>query len=309
MKSWPGINEMPSVVRSTVLNMYAYDTTVYTADKCPTQVAQCLTNELQHLSTWCQAIHLRINPVKTTAMFLCRGRLQRCGNAKIYLEGHPLENKSVTNYFGVTIDSQLTFRQHVARVTSKAYRVLKTLCHVKASLPTVTRILLYRTLVLPHLEYCSAIWDPHTAELTSKVERVQNRAILDKPPRIPSDSLRQQLKWQTLEERRKLHCAKLTGVLKSWCPTHLHTWQISQEQWDWKSRWQKSLTIYMWSSLTLTGSKNSLVSRPSPVFCSSVFKYVKAEEREKRGRPWNTYHVMTSGGREVDVEKVGSTFK
>ena len=166
---------MPSVVRSAVSNMYADDTTVYTTGKCPTQVAQCqLTNELEHLSTWCQANHLRINSAKTTAMFLCRGGVQRCGSAKIYLEGHPLENKSVTDYLGVTIDSQLTFRQHVARVTSKAYGALKTLCHVKASLPTVTRILLYRTLILPHLEHCSAVWDPHTAELTSKVERVQN---------------------------------------------------------------------------------------------------------------------------------------
>ena len=220
------VNDMPSVVRSAVLNMYADDTTVYTTGKCPTHVAQCLTNELEHLSTWCQANHLRINPAKTAAMFLCRRGLQRCGSAKIYLEGHPLENKSVTDYLGVTIDSQLTFRQHVARVTSKAYGALKTLCHVKASLPTVTRILLYRTLVLPHLEYCSAIWDPHTAELTSKVERVQNRAmryILDRPPRTSSDSLRQQLKWQTLEERRKFHRAKLTyRILKELAPTYLH---------------------------------------------------------------------------------------
>ena len=119
------VNDMPSVVRLTVLNMYADDTTVYTAGKCPTQVAQYLTNELQHLSTWCQANHLRINPVKTTAMFLCRGRLQRCGDAKIYLDGHPLENKSVTDYLGVTIDSQLTFRQHVAKFTSKAYGVIE----------------------------------------------------------------------------------------------------------------------------------------------------------------------------------------
>ena len=187
------VNDMPSVVRLAVLNMYADDTTVYTTGKCPTQVAQCLTNELEHLSTWCQANHLQINPAKRTAMFLCMRGLQRCGSAKIYLEGHPLENKSVTDYLGVTIDSQLTFRQHVASVTSKAYVALKTLCHVKASLPTVTRILLYRTLVLPHLEYCSAIWNPHTAELTSKVERVHNRAmryILDRPPRTPSDLLR-----------------------------------------------------------------------------------------------------------------------
>ena len=217
------VNDMPSVVRSAVLNMYADDTTVYTTDKCPTHVAQCLTN---HLSTWCQANHLRINPAKTMAMFLCRRGLQRCGSAKICLQGHPLENKSVTDYLGVTTDSQLTFRQHVARVTSKVYGALKTLCHVKASLPTVTCILLYRTLVLPHLEYCSAIWDPHTAELTSKVERVQNRAmryILDRPPRTPSDSLRQQLKWQTLEDRRKFRRAKLTyRILKELAPTYLH---------------------------------------------------------------------------------------
>ena len=40
------------------------------------------------------------------------------------MEGHPLENKSVTNYLGVTIDSQLTFTKHVARPTSKAYGAL-----------------------------------------------------------------------------------------------------------------------------------------------------------------------------------------
>ena len=49
------------------------------------------------------------------------------------------------------------------------------------------------------------------------------RYILDKPPRTPSDSLRQQLKWQTLEERRKFHRAKLTyRILKELAPTYLH---------------------------------------------------------------------------------------
>ena len=54
------------------------------------------------------------------------------------------------------------------------------------------------------------------------MERVQNRAmryILDRPPRTSSDSLRQQLKWQTLEERRKFHRAKLTyRILKELAP-------------------------------------------------------------------------------------------
>ena len=29
--------------------------------------------------------------------------IQRCGSAKIYLEEHPLENKSVTDYLGVEL--------------------------------------------------------------------------------------------------------------------------------------------------------------------------------------------------------------
>ena len=49
------------------------------------------------------------------------------------------------------------------------------------------------------------------------------RYILDRPPRTPSDSLRQQLNWQTLEERRKFHRAKLTyRILKELAPTYLH---------------------------------------------------------------------------------------
>ena len=78
------VNDMPSVVRSAVLNMYVDDTTVYTTGKCPTHVAQCLTNEFEHLSSWCQANHLRINPAKTTAMILCRGGLQRDVEAPRY---------------------------------------------------------------------------------------------------------------------------------------------------------------------------------------------------------------------------------
>ena len=43
------VNDMPSMVRLTALNMYADDTTVYTAGKCPTQVLDKRTSTFKHM--------------------------------------------------------------------------------------------------------------------------------------------------------------------------------------------------------------------------------------------------------------------
>ena len=51
----------------------------------------------------------------------------------------------------------------------------------------------------------SAVWQECSRELRRSLERVQNygmRLILSKPPRTPSEQLREELGWKTLEERR-----------------------------------------------------------------------------------------------------------
>ena len=51
----------------------------------------------------------------------------------------------------------------------------------------------------------SVVWQECSRELRRSLERVQNygmRLILSKPPRTPSEQLREELGWKTLEERR-----------------------------------------------------------------------------------------------------------
>ena len=72
-------------------------------------------------------------------------------------------------------------------------------------LPYTLRKLMYKTFVLPSLDYCSVVWHYCGSTLTQRVEKIQNyamRMILRKPPQTSSAYLREALKWTTLKNRR-----------------------------------------------------------------------------------------------------------
>ena len=40
-----------------------------------------------------------------------------------------------------------------------------------------TAIKIYKGLIAPHFEYCTAVWDGFTQQLSEKLQKLQNRAI------------------------------------------------------------------------------------------------------------------------------------
>ena len=106
---------------------------------------------------------------------------------------------------GVSIDNGLTWREHVDSLRKKCYCGLAKLRRLKEVLPPETKKV-YNPLVLPHLDYCSVVWQECTKELQQKVEWIQNygmRLILSKPPWTASSDFRVTLKCTTLTERRR----------------------------------------------------------------------------------------------------------
>ena len=72
--------------------------------------------------------------------------------------------------------------------------------------PTTIKRSIYNAIVLPHLDYCSTVWLECSRKLRLELERIQNysmRIVLSKPPKTPSEGLRQVLGWKTLEKRRE----------------------------------------------------------------------------------------------------------
>ena len=155
-----------------------------------------------------------------------RRRDKEISMARLALCDEELQPQAVTTSLGVAIDSQLTWREHVKRVRQKCFVGLTKLRRIGRNVPMTTRKMLYSALILPHVDYCSIVWDQLTKDLERKVETIQNvgmRIILNAPRMATGTEMRQKLGWCTLAQRRKLHPLKLAHkCLHNVGPTYLH---------------------------------------------------------------------------------------
>ena len=106
---------------------------------------------------------------------------------------------------GVEISRDLSWTNHVKKVTSKANRALGFVRRNLSSCPRLVKVQMYQALVRPHLEYAATAWDPYHLNNINSLEMVQrwsarfvtgnyNRTVT----RILSD-----LQWPTLQRRRQ----------------------------------------------------------------------------------------------------------
>ncbi|CAD6222047.1 GSCOCG00005308001-RA-CDS, partial [Cotesia congregata] len=77
---------------------------------------------------------------------------------------------------GILIDNKLTFEKHIDKISLQAFKVLELITRTgRDFLNPYSLLSLYRSLVLPILEYGAVIWSPYTDTLINRVERVQNK--------------------------------------------------------------------------------------------------------------------------------------
>ena len=92
-------------------------------------------------------------------------------------------------------------------ITASASKTLGFVCRNLSSCNKETKKAAYIALVRPTVEYCLAVWDPHTKELTQKVEKIQRRAARmvynNYDWKSSVNELIQELQWDSLSNRRK----------------------------------------------------------------------------------------------------------
>ena len=74
---------------------------------------------------------------------------------------------------GLTLDTHLNWKIHSENISNKCSRISGILNNLKYILPERIKLLLYNTLLLPHINYCLMTWGYHG----QRIYKIQKRAI------------------------------------------------------------------------------------------------------------------------------------
>ena len=167
----PTLAFLSSSISSSVVQ-YADDTflfrNVFTDHRDPV-----LQDDLDSISKWAESNCLHLNAVKCKTMRLTWRQLPD----PIYtLGGSALKNVSSLKLLGCLFQSNLSWDSHVQDVISKCNRLLGLIRLVSGNSHSCVSLHLYKTLVLPILDYCSSVWWIHSKKHIDSIEAVQRRA-------------------------------------------------------------------------------------------------------------------------------------
>jgi ribonuclease P/MRP protein subunit RPP40 len=95
-----------------------------------------------------------------------------------YINTHLLLLLLLLSDLGVILDEDVKFRQHMHDKINKAFSMLGVIKRNFKNLTMESFILLYKSMVRSHLEYCNSVWAPHKKNdrFIAELERVQRRA-------------------------------------------------------------------------------------------------------------------------------------
>ena len=164
--------------------------------------AQALQSDIDALEEWSNTWLLRFNPKKCHVLSL--GRIENTQYTMRYkVYGDEMDHVFDEKDLGVTVDSNLTFEDHIAIKVANAMMGL-----IRRSFSYLSCYLfrkLYLAFVRPHLEYAQVVWSPSSKKLIKMIENVQVRAtkVVDGLGSLEYPERLQKLNLPTLVHRRE----------------------------------------------------------------------------------------------------------
>lgn len=161
-----------------------------------------MNRELDVFANWLKWRKLKLNVSKTKYMVVTTRRSE--SNAVISIDGETVERVNVMKYLGVMLDEKLTFAEHVDYTIRKAARKLGVLCRINRYLSFDNKIMIYKTLIAPHFDYCSSILFLATNQQRKRMQIVQSKAmrmILRCDRLTPRIIMLDSLQWLSIRQR------------------------------------------------------------------------------------------------------------
>ena len=183
--------------QGTFASSFADDTRILrgvkTGDDC-----QQLQTDLQSIYGWAEDVNMEFNSGKFEwVRYTVDG-----SSAPTFQYTAPddsqIEQKDSLRDLGVLLSSDLSFSLQVEKAVTSASRMVGWGLRTFRGRSSFLLLTLFKSLVQPHLDYCSQLWSPTSQELIKKIEQVQRSLV----SRINESRLHNLNYWQKLKTLR-----------------------------------------------------------------------------------------------------------
>lgn len=173
------INDIVKSIKNCKVHLFADDTLIYLYGENINDVINAVNQDLKDIFFWLCDNSLKVNIDKCKYMILGKkhvlSRLQM--GDSIVLNNKKLEKVSEIKYLGFIIDESLTFKCNSDYIIKKVAKKIYFLRRISNYLSMFSRILVYKTIIAPHFEYCATLQLYLNNNDIQKLQKMQNKAM------------------------------------------------------------------------------------------------------------------------------------
>ena len=209
------INDISSSIHQCKFKLFADDTAIYCSDEKIENCVKKLNDDLKCIVSWCSANNMQINAKKTKIMLYGKRNMLRKVkniNLDVKVEDCILARVKTYKYLGVHLDEFLTYNKHINQVIRNANHKLYLLKRVRQYLTEKTSIMVYKSYILPLLEYGSVLYMASNKNHLARLQVIQNHALktcLEVNKRTSTELIHKLCNINYLEDRRDIMLLKL----------------------------------------------------------------------------------------------------
>ena len=172
------INDVIRNCAMTTPYIYADDMALLAPGSSIAEIECKTQSDIDNLRKCFEKNKLSLNCSKTKFMLLCgRHSRKKSETLNVCIDGESVECVTEMKYLGLIVDRHVTFDQHVNKLCSKVSSKMGLLRRIWSFIPNDLALLLYNSLIYPHLIYANFILDGCSETTLDKIRVQQNNAL------------------------------------------------------------------------------------------------------------------------------------
>lgn len=172
------INDLADHLKDCNVIMYADDTSISVSCNTVKEAVEEMNKILEIVSDWLKFNRIALNINKCKYMiFENKSNKNAVKEAVIKIDNILIEKVSQIKYLGVMLDHKLNFNANAENVVKKLNKKLGFLRRQGSKMDEISRTLFYKSLVQPHIDYCSFLINMSDKKFLDLIQKIQNKFI------------------------------------------------------------------------------------------------------------------------------------